>query len=121
MTAPKQDDQSWRKRVDQKLNNLSKRMDTYEQTQIQHTQLTERIDKKLDALIIATAPVVEREVKITIAKKIGHWFTDAGHKFIIFIGQLGVFAVTIASLYWVIKLGGDWSKRFINIFNGNLS
>ncbi len=127
MTMPNQDPQAWRRRVDQKLNFLSKghedlnaRLDKYELEMGENTKITKRIDTKIDDLITATAVAVDIAAKARWTGKAVRFFWTFSQKMAIWVGQFGVAAVTIFTLYYVFKIGGSWTKSFINIFNGNL-
>lgn len=129
MTAAKQDDNSWRRRVDKKLNDLSSnysdlnsRLDTYVKSMDDNTSLTKRIDKKLDDLIAATAIAVEFATKASKTGKVFSWLGRQSRDIAIALGQYGLAALVILTLIYMYEhaTAGGWIKSFIAVFNGNV-
>ncbi len=128
MTIAKQDPVAWRRRVDQKLNFLTKGYEDltatitgYAQERADHMVLTKKIDKKLDDLIDNTKDMVDLATKLSFTARLFKWLGSKSHKLMVWIGQFGVALVTVLTFYWVVESKGSWSRLFINIFNGNLS
>ena len=128
MTIAKQDPLAWRKRVDQKVNYLSKghedltaRLDIYAKSMDDNTSLTKKIDRKIDDLMETTKTAVEFAERARWTAKAVRWFWAFSRQMMVWIGQFGVALVTVFTLYWVFEKGGSWTKAFINIFNGNLN
>ena len=128
MTIEKQDPGPWRRRVDKKLNYLSKghedltaRLDVYEKSIDNNTKITRGIDEKVDALIEKTQVAVDLATKASLTAKVAHWIIFISQKILIQIGQIGVGILFLLTLYFIARSSGDWAKGFVNIFNGNLN
>jgi hypothetical protein len=128
MTAPNQDTSAWRKRVDTKLNVLTKghqelndRLDVYTKSLSQNTEITKSIDKKIDDLILRTAIAVEIAARAKWTAMAGKTLWRLAQRSAQLIGMFGVALLTVLTFYWVTHSNGSWGKAFINIFNGNLN
>ena len=127
MTIEKLDPAPWRRRVDKKLNYLSKghedltaRLDVYEKSIDDNTRITKSIDKKVDELISNTATAVELATRAKWTTRAICWVAKVSQKILIQIGQIGVGILFLLTLYFIVQSSGDWAKGFVNIFNGNL-
>jgi hypothetical protein len=128
MTVVNKDADQWRRSVDRKLNTLqanyvglSDRLDQYSKDMAKNTDLTKGIDKKIDDLIDATATAVDFAKRAKWTSTIVRVFWKLSHQMIVWVGQAGVFMVTILAAYYVVRGAGSWGKAFVNIFNGNLN
>ncbi len=127
MTTAKQAPLAWRKRVDMKLNTLTKgheeltaRLDTYQLKMTENTTITKGIDTKIDNLILQTAVAVELAAKAKWTAMSIRWFWASVQKLIVWITQFGKAAVLVLMFYYVFKLGGDWTQNLWVILKGNL-
>ncbi len=128
MTVVQKDADQWRRSVDRKLNaltvnytDLNARLDSYAKDMSKNTELTKGIDQKIDDLVKATSDAVDLAKRANITSKLVRWFWQFSHQMIIWVGQAGVFLVTILAAYYVFRGAGSWGKAFVNIFNGNLN
>ena len=128
MTIAKQDPVAWRRRVDVKLNFLTKGYEElsatitgYAQERADHMVLTKSIDKKLDDLTASTQDMVNFANRAKLTTRFLKWVGCRTQKIMTLIGQMGVALLTVLTFYWVVEKGGSWTKAFINIFNGNLN
>ncbi len=129
MTQPKQDDNSWKRRVDKKLNDLSKghdnlqeRLDSYVKDMADNTALTKKIDKKLDDLIISTHGLVEFAMRASRTGRVFKWLGEKSQKLASILGQYGMALLLVSTFVYMYEHAkpGEWIKSFISIFNGNV-
>jgi len=129
MSIAKQDMDSWKRRVDKKLNTLTTgysdlkdRMDDYAKSMDDNTSLTKKIDKKLDDLIAATSIAVEFATKASKTGKVFGWVGRQSTKMAVILGQYGLAALVILTVVYMYEHAapGGWIKSFIAVFNGNV-
>ena len=129
MSIAKQDMDSWKRRVDKKLNTLTTgysdlkdRMDDYAKSMDDNTSLTKKIDKKLDDLIAATSIAVEFATKASKTGRFFGWIGRQSTKMAVILGQYGLAALVILTVVYMYEHAapGGWIKSFIAVFNGNV-
>lgn len=128
MATEKQDSDSWRRRIDKKLNilwkgheELSARLDLYTKNMDTNTAITKEINKKVDALVDSTGTLVEIVQRARWTARMVRWVAKAGQGMVEAMGRMSAGIVAIFTVYYVVEHSKDWAKSFVNIFNGNLN
>lgn len=109
MTMAKQDPEAWRKRVDRKLNSLTK---GYDELSLRIDAQTERIDKKLDTLITRTEPAIRIAHKASWVTTGVHWAGHAIHKVMRWLGEVGFGVLMLFTFLYIFSK----SKSFVEFF-----